>query len=95
MKFRLDMDAETRDLVRHLPPEPKHRVKQGLRRIADAPSVGKPLQEELAGLFSHRIGTLRIVYAVSAAKAAVQIVAIGPRRTIYEILARSQGARHR
>ena len=46
-------------------------------------TLGKALREELAGLRSHRIGKFRIVYR-EASGGVVEIVAIGPRRTIYE-----------
>jgi mRNA interferase RelE/StbE len=47
------------------------------------PAVGKSLQERLKGLKSFKIGRFRIIYRV-ARKRIIKIVAIGPRRTIYE-----------
>jgi len=44
------------------------------------PGEGKPLQRELKGYRSFRIGKFRIIYRVMAK----EIVAVGPRRTIYE-----------
>jgi len=54
-----------------------------MQDIVEAPSCGKPLKEELAGLRSYRIGRFRIVYRI-AADHSVEVVAIGPRRHIYE-----------
>jgi len=42
------------------------------------------LREELKGLSSYRIGRFRIIYRV-ASNQVIEIVAIGPRRVIYEI----------
>lgn len=54
-----------------------------LQVIVDSPGRGKPLKEELAGLRSYRLGRYRIVYR-AAEDRSVEIVAIGPRRHIYE-----------
>ena len=51
------------------------------------PHAGKALKDELAGLWSFRVGKLRIVYRISdrvARKRCVELVACGPRERIYE-----------
>jgi mRNA-degrading endonuclease RelE of RelBE toxin-antitoxin system len=95
MIHRLDMDAETRALISHMSPSPKRKIRESLRAIARDPAEGKPLQEELAGLRSYRVGALRIVYSVDSPKRAVHIIAIGPRRTIYSELEKEMAARKR
>jgi mRNA interferase RelE/StbE len=70
-------------LIRGLHPELKRKVRSALDDILDDPSVGKALRHELAGLRSCRIGRLRIVYRIASA-AVVEIVAVGPRATIYQ-----------
>ncbi len=57
-------------------------MRAALDDVREDPALGKPLREELEGLRSMRVGRLRIVYAET--RAAVEIVAVGPRRTIYE-----------
>lgn len=47
------------------------------------PHAGKALQGELAGLRSLRLGGHRIVYRAGSARV-IDIVAVGPRKTIYE-----------
>lgn len=91
MTYRLDMDGETRVLISHMAPVQKQKVKQALRAIAGNPSEGKPLQEQLYGLLSYRTGTLRVIYSVDKSKKVVHVVAIGPRRTVYEDLERVLG----
>lgn len=91
MTYRLDMDGETRLLISHLPPLRKKKVKQSMRAIALDPLdplTGKPLQEELMGLYSYRLGSWRIIYSVNSKAKKVHIVALGPRKTIYEDLAK-------
>lgn len=95
MIYRLDMDADTRVLMSHLPPSLKRKVQESLRSIAKDPAQGKMLQEELAGLRSYRVGHLRIVYAVDRSKRMVHVIAVGPRKTIYEELEREITVRPR
>ena len=95
MTYRLDMDGETRVLLSHLPPRPKRKVKESLRAIAKDPVLGKALQENLSGLYSYRIGSLRVIYSIDPSKKTVHVIAVGPRRTVYEQLERELAARKR
>lgn len=60
----------------------KRKVRAGLDEIVNNPGVGNPLQAELMGLQSFQIGKFRIIYRIKSK--VIEIVAIGPRRTIYE-----------
>ena len=71
-----------RDLIRRLHPDLKRKVRAALSDILDAPDCGKPLKGELTGVWSLRLGRHRVIYRPDDAGAG--IVAIGPRRTIYE-----------
>lgn len=92
MIYTIDMDGETRVLLSHLPPRSKRKVKESLRSIAKDPFLGKTLQENLSGLYSYRIGSLRVIYSLDPSKRAVHVVAVGPRRTVYEELERELAA---
>jgi mRNA-degrading endonuclease RelE of RelBE toxin-antitoxin system len=46
--------------------------------------AGKRLHGDLKDHFSFRIGKLRIIYTVVEKEKIVYIIAIGPRKTIYE-----------
>lgn len=83
MRYRLSVPDETADLLRSLHPEIKRKIKAALNLIASDPGVGKSLRDEQRGLKSFEIGRFRIIYRV-ASKRIIEIVAIGPRRTIYE-----------
>ena len=81
---RLRMPDDVAQLVRTLHPELKRKIRAGLQKIVDASdAAGKPLRDELAGLRSLRVGGFRIVFRQHSPDA-VDIVAIGPRRRIYE-----------
>jgi hypothetical protein len=58
-------------------------VPAALETTVSAPVIGKALKEELAGLRSYRIGKLRSVHRLVGDQT-VEMVAIGPRRYIYE-----------
>ena len=68
-------------LIRGLHPDLKQRIRSALDDVLADPGVGKALRDELAGLRSCRVGRLRIVYRVAVS--VIEVVAIGPRRTIY------------
>ena len=61
-------------------------LRAALADILDDPSCGKAPKEELEGYWSLRLGRSRIIYRLSVG--AVEIVAVGPRESIYEMAAR-------
>ena len=67
-------------------PDLKRKVRAALTDILDDPNCGKPLEGELKGFWSLRIGRHRIIYHPDDRGA--EIVAIGPRTAIYEETAR-------
>jgi len=81
--YRLRVPEGLADLVRGLHPGIKRKVRAGIDLIRTDPSVGKRLRDELAGLHSLRVGRFRIIYRV-APRRLIELVALGPRRTIYE-----------
>jgi mRNA interferase RelE/StbE len=69
--------------IRTLHPEIKRKIKSALKSILEKPYSGKLLKEELGGLRSIRVSKFRITYRLEV-KNEIQIIAIGPRNTIYE-----------
>jgi mRNA-degrading endonuclease RelE of RelBE toxin-antitoxin system len=57
--------------------------KTALNIIVSEPASGKTLREELRDLRSFRVGRTRIIYKV-VQKQIIEIVAIGPRKAVYE-----------
>jgi mRNA-degrading endonuclease RelE of RelBE toxin-antitoxin system len=62
-------------------------VRAGLDAIRHDPAAGKPLRDDLVGLWSFRVGRFRIIYRPVDTRV-VELVTIGPRRTIHEETAR-------
>ncbi|MEO5658154.1 MAG: type II toxin-antitoxin system RelE/ParE family toxin [Nitrospiria bacterium] len=59
------------------------KVRAGLDAIIRDLKVGNPLRDTLDGLRSLRVSRFRIIYRIVSQKL-IEIVTIGPRRTIYE-----------
>ncbi|HBU05474.1 MAG: hypothetical protein A2088_00425 [Nitrospirae bacterium GWD2_44_7] len=81
---RLKMSDETAELVRTLHPELKRKIKAALQSVLSDPLSGKVLRDELEGLQSYKVGKFRMVYKTVTDKGIIEVVAIGPRKTLYE-----------
>ena len=79
---RLKLSEETHSLIQHLHPELKRKVRAALEQILQDPGLGKSLRDDLQGFRSLRVGRFRIIYR--AFPTIIEIITIGPRRTIYE-----------
>jgi len=79
---KLKVPDDVAKLVQGMHPELKRKTKASLDAILDDPGSGKALKNELDGLRSFRVGTFRTIYRVT--RRIVEIVAIGPRKRIYE-----------
>ena len=82
IRYRIEMPRVLWDLIRHLPPELKAKVKAALRSISDDLYRVKELRDELAGLRSYRVARSRVIYRIVGSM--IQIVALGPRADVYE-----------
>ena len=82
----LRVAPEVRTVIRRLHPELKRKLRAALADILDDSTCGKSLKEELEGYWSLRLGRSRIIYRIG--EGVVEIVAIGPRESIYEEAAR-------
>ena len=82
-KNKLRVPDHIVSLTRKSHPEIKKKIRAGLEYIQKEPQTGKSLKDDLQGLKSYRVGRFRIIYRIST-KSIIEIVAIGPRATIYE-----------
>ena len=79
---RLRVPGDVTSLIRGLHPDLKKKARSTLEAVVRDPTVGKVLRDELGGLRSCRVGRFRIVYRMAGS--VIEIVAVGPRATIYE-----------
>lgn len=80
---KLRIPDEVVALLRGLHPHLKKKVRAALQSLCADPYSGKALKDELEGLKSFPVGRLRIIYRMGVG-GQVEIVAIGPRKNIYE-----------
>src|SRR2546423_12104690 len=78
----LKVSTDVRDVIRRLHPELKRKVRAALADILADPPCGKALKDELEGYWSLRVGRSRIIYRIVGV--VIEIVAVGPRDSIYE-----------
>ena len=71
-------------LIRSLHPQLRREFRAALQAVQENPvSAGKVLRDELSGMQSLRVRRYRIIYRV-VPEHDIEIIAIGPRRHIYE-----------
>lgn len=82
----LKVPADVRDVIRQLHPELKRKVREALTDLLADPGVGKALKGDLNGYWILRVGRHRLIYRPDGAGA--EIIAFGPRRTVYDDMSR-------
>jgi len=81
-RVRLVIAQAVRDLLVHLPPNLKRKVRAALQSLGENPYQAKALKDDLAGLRSFRVVRSRIILCIKGST--VEIVAFGPRKDIYQ-----------
>ena len=81
--YKLVVPQDVRELIRTMHPSLKKKVKASLKIILSEPSSGKALMDELSGLRSFRVSSVRIIYRIKEPRQ-IELVAVGPRERIYE-----------
>ena len=84
INFILKVPDDVAAALKKLHPIIKSHIRSGLRNILQDPYVGKILKDELAGLRSYRVKRYRIIYRIDREKKQIALVAVGPRKIIYE-----------
>jgi mRNA interferase RelE/StbE len=75
-KYKIRTSDEIVNFIRGTHPQLKRKIKSALKHIIDDPGVGK-------GLKSFKVSRFRVIYRISL-KNIIEIITIGPRKTIYE-----------
>jgi mRNA interferase RelE/StbE len=89
-RHRVVVAPDAAEVIRTLHPDLKRSVRSALDAIGNSPWIGEELRGELSGLLRYRVRRFRIVYAVNRSARLVRVVAVGPRRSVYEDLAASR-----
>ena len=79
---RLRISDEISDRIRSLHPNLKRKIRATIDGLLSDAARGKQLRGQLLGFNSVRVGRFRVVYRV--VQDIVEILTIGPRRTVYD-----------
>jgi mRNA interferase RelE/StbE len=81
--YRLVVPKKIQEFIRKMHPDLKKKVRASLGIIMSEPGSGKAFMDELSGLRSFRVSSFRIIYRIADIER-IELVAIGPRKRIYE-----------
>ncbi len=62
----------------------QERVKKKISELRENPHLGIPLTAEFKGKYKLRIGDFRVIYEIDHQNARIFLLAIGPRKNIYD-----------
>jgi mRNA-degrading endonuclease RelE of RelBE toxin-antitoxin system len=84
-KYNVVLSRQAENFFKKLDGKVKAKVRECLIILEEDVYAGKRLHGDLKENYSLRVGKkLRIIYAVSEKDKTVYVVAIGPRRTVYQ-----------
>lgn len=81
--YKVRIPATLAALIGGLHPQLKRKLRAAIEAVAAEPRSGKPLRDELNGLFSLRVGRHRLIYRLARDRESL-LIAFGPRERIYE-----------
>jgi mRNA-degrading endonuclease RelE of RelBE toxin-antitoxin system len=83
-KYNVVLSRQTERFFKKLEGKDKSTVRECLISLEVDAYAGKRLHGDLKENFSLRVGKLRIIYSVSEKDRVVSVIAIGPRRSVYQ-----------
>jgi len=84
VKCRVVIAPSVAESIKAFSPSLKKKIRKALEAIGEDPHIGKPLRDELKGLWSFRVSRYRIIYRIHRSRIEVQVIDVGPRNIIYE-----------
>ena len=85
MAYQIYVTSHAAESAKKLHPDIRKDIKAELKALIKKPYKGKPLQQELQGFYSIRIGRYRAIYTVKTDLKRIEVWAIGHRKDIYEL----------
>jgi len=83
-KYNVVLSRQAERVFKKLDGKEKRNVSECLISLEENTYAGKRLHGDLKENFSLRIGKLRIIYTVSEKDKVVFIIAVGPRKSVYQ-----------
>jgi mRNA-degrading endonuclease RelE of RelBE toxin-antitoxin system len=84
LKYTILLSRQAEKFYKKLQEKVKTQVRESLIDLQIQPYAGKRLHGDLKENYSLRAGKLRIIYTISEKDKTIYIIAIGPRKTIYQ-----------
>lgn len=81
--YRLHISNRARKELKIMSLLKKEAVLEALQDISEEPLLGKPLNRNLSGRFSYRMGVNRIIYIINEDDRVVEILSAGHRSIVY------------
>lgn len=81
--YKLLSSVKAEKQLKKLKIEYQEALISAFEEIEDDPFVGKPLNRDLTGRFSYKIGVFRIIYKVNFQDKTVRVLSAGHRSTVY------------
>jgi len=82
--YNIVFGKDTARTLEKLQPKIQRRIIAALEKIRANPLKGKRLRGGLEGLFSLRVGEMRVVYEIDSVQQIIIVHGIGPRGDIYK-----------
>lgn len=82
--YQIKLTGKAKKELKNIKKIYKAAIDSALEEIKENPLAGKPLIQELAGRFSYKIDSYRIIYKVNKEDKIICILTAGHRGTIYE-----------
>ena len=83
-KYKVVLSRQTERFYKRLEGKDKTNLQECLISLEEDTYAGKRLHGDLKENYSLRVGKLRLIYTVSEKDKIVYVIAIGPRKNVYQ-----------
>jgi mRNA interferase RelE/StbE len=84
LKYTVLLSRQAEKFYKKLEEKLKAQVRECLIGLEDQAYAGKRLHGDLKENYTLRVGKLRVIYTISEKDKVIYVVAMGPRKTIYQ-----------
>lgn len=81
--YRIIISPKAKNQLNSIKKIHKNALESVIEDFKEDPFLGKPLERELTGKYSYKVGVYRIIYRIYKQDKTVQIISAGHRSTIY------------
>lgn len=82
--YRIKLTARARREVKDIKTQYQQALEEAFEEIKDDPRIGKPLERELTGRLSYKLGPFRIIYTINESDKIIQVITAGHRSKVYK-----------